>query len=176
MAGRPPAIRTYGAACLRRRAVAVDPEAGDTAGLVADLWAALDADGGVGLAAPQIGSGARVLVVREPGRRGDKRRLELINPELVETFGPATPFEEGCLSFPGLYFTVWRPRGMAVRYRDLQGGEQTLRDEALVARIVQHELDHLEGILYIDRLPAHRRWLLLPRLWWLRLRGTGSGE
>lgn len=175
MAVRPPVIRIYGARCLRRRAVAVDPVATETAALVDDLWRALDADGGVGLAAPQIHRNRRVLVVSEPGRSGEGRRLELLNPELVETFGPDAPFEEGCLSFPGLYTTVWRPRGMEVRYQDRTGHEQILRDEGMVARIVQHEIDHLDGILFIDRVPARWRWRLAPRLLWLRLRGTLAG-
>lgn len=175
MAARPPVIHTYGARCLRCQAVAVEPAAPETAALLDDLWLALDADGGVGLAAPQIARNRRVLVVREPGRSGVGRRLELLNPELVETFGPVAPFEEGCLSFPGLYATVWRPQGVEVRFRDRTGREQILREEGLVARIVQHEIDHLDGILFIDRVPARWRWRLAPRLLWLWLRGTLAG-
>jgi len=140
-----------------------------------DLWLALDADGGVGLAAPQIDRSLRALVIREPGKTRDKRRLELLNPELVATFGPVVPFEEGCLSFPGLYTTVWRPRGVEVSYCDRAGDLQVLRDESLMARVVQHEMDHLDGILFIDRVPRRRRWRLAPRLLWLRMHGIMSG-
>jgi peptide deformylase len=82
-------------------------------------------------------------------------------------------FEEGCLSFPELFVTLLRPRNVCVRYRDLEGQQQTLRDDGILARIVQHEVDHLDGVLYIDHLPRWRRWLLGWRL--LRLR-AGQGE
>jgi peptide deformylase len=175
VADRPPRVRVYGSSCLRRRAVPLDPTAADTGAVLDELWAALDEAGGVGLAAPQIDRNVRALVVREPGRNGSGRRLELVNPELVGTEGPRVPFEEGCLSFPGLYFRVWRPRGVVVSYRDRAGNGRELRDEGLVARVVQHEMDHLDGVLYIDRVPALRRWSLQPRLWWLRLRAILSG-
>jgi peptide deformylase len=171
-------VRIYGASCLRRRAEPADPAATATATLLDRLWHALETDGGVGLAAPQIGRAVRVFVVRDPGRPAGRQRLELINPELVETFGPREPFEEGCLSFPGLYTTVWRPRGAVVRYQT-RGGEHTeLRDEGLLARIIQHEIDHLDGVLFIDHLSGWRRFLLAPRLLWMRLlrRRQDKGE
>ncbi|MFN2370497.1 MAG: peptide deformylase [Candidatus Krumholzibacteriia bacterium] len=165
-----PRLRTYGDPCLRRRAapaVAGDPATG---ALLEAMWQALDTGGGVGLAAPQLGRDLRLVVVQDPQRR-PPRRLELINPQVVRTFGPTVPFEEGCLSFPGLYVKVRRPRGMEVSYAGRDGQGRTLRDDGLVARIVQHEVDHLDGVLYIDRLGRVQRWLLGPRLLWLRLRG-----
>lgn len=175
MAAAPPRIRTYGAACLRRRAAAADPADPATAALLDAMWEVLRQGGGVGLAAPQVGRDLRLVVVRDPQQPAGRQRLDLVNPQVTATFGPRAPFEEGCLSFPGLYVTVNRPKGVEVRFRDAAGQERTLRDEGLVARIVQHEIDHLDGVLFIDRLGRVRRWLLGPRLLWLRLRGLVRG-
>jgi peptide deformylase len=98
---------------------------------------------------------------------------------VVETFGPLAPFEEGCLSFPGLFTTVMRPKGVVVEH-DTDQGRVRLRDEGLVARIVQHEIDHLDGVLFIDHLSWGRKFGLLPRLatilvsgWLQRIIGKG---
>jgi peptide deformylase len=156
-------IRRFGHRCLRRRARSVPPAHVETRSLLDTLWATLDAEGGVGLAAPQIGRDCRVVVVRDIERPRGRQRLELVNPVIMETFGPDIPFEEGCLSFPGLYTQVWRPRGIVVAF-DEPSGRRELREEGLAARIIQHEVDHLDGILFIDHLSTWQRFLLLPRL------------
>ena len=156
-------IRRYGHRCLRRRARTVDPADHRTMELLDALWATLRADGGVGLAAPQINRDCRVLVVLDPERPRGQQRIDLVNPVILETFGPSIPFEEGCLSFPGLYTDVKRPRGAVVEF-DGPRGRRKLRDEGLAARIIQHEVDHLDGILFIDHLPVWKRFLLSPRL------------
>ncbi len=155
-------IRRYGNGCLRRTARPVDPAGPETAELLEQLWATLLKDGGVGLAAPQIGRDERVVVVMDPEQKQGQRKMGLVNPVIRETFGPKVSFEEGCLSFPGLYKNVWRPRGVVVEFDGPQG-KQTLRSEALAARIIQHEIDHLDGILFIDHLSAWQRFLLWPR-------------
>ena len=163
MSVRAARIRRYGNRCLRRRARPVDPAAPATAELLELLWKTLLDDGGVGLAAPQIGRNERVVVVMDPEEKQGRRRMELVNPVVRETFGPMVSFEEGCLSFPGLYTKVRRPRGVVIEFDGPQG-KQTLRNDALAARIIQHEIDHLDGILFIDHLPAWRRIILWPRL------------
>ena len=175
-------IRRYGHGCLRRRARPVDPADHRTRELLNTLWATLRADGGVGLAAPQINRDCRVAVVFDPERPRGQQRIDLVNPVILETFGPRIPFEEGCLSFPGLYTNVGRPRGAVVEF-DGPRGRSTLRDEGLAARIIQHEVDHLDGILFIDHLPAWERLLLSPRLMlfamseiWLRIFGKKGGD
>jgi peptide deformylase len=170
VAAAPARIRIYGSPVLRRRAQLADPGDPATQERLDAMWRVLRDDGGVGLAAPQIGSDLRLVVVRDPGRPPGRQRLDLINPQVTATYGPAEPFEEGCLSFPGLFLTIHRPRGAAFRYQTAAGETRRLRDDGLVARIVQHEVDHLDGVLFIDRLPPWRRWLVLPRLLWLRLR------
>ncbi len=171
MTAAAPRIRIYGSASLRRcaePALAGDPA---TAALADAMWRALRDDGGVGLAAPQLGRSLRLVVVRDPQQPAGRQRLDLVNPVVTGTFGPPVPFEEGCLSFPGLYVTITRPKGVTVAYETVTGEARTLRDDGLVARIVQHEIDHLDGVLFVDHLVRARRWSLLPRLAWLRVRG-----
>ncbi len=97
--------------------------------------------------------------------------MDLVNPVVRRTFGREVSFEEGCLSFPGLYTDVVRPRGVELEY-EVPGrkGRQTLRNDKLLARIVQHEVDHLDGVLFIDHLSVLDRWLLGPRLLGIGLR------
>lgn len=160
-------IRRYGSGCLRQVARPADPGSAATRILLDRMWRTLADDGGVGLAAPQVAASLRVVVIRDPQQKGDSQRLDLVNPRITETFGPNTPFEEGCLSFPGLYTTVMRPRGVALEYENADGEKCTLRDDGLVARIAQHEIDHLDGVLFIDHLTFWKKWLLLPRLLWI---------
>jgi peptide deformylase len=161
-------ILRYGDARLRLRCrdVGVGEDARE---LATALWTALDTAGGIGLAAPQIGDLRRVIVARDPAALRT-RSLVLVNPVITAREGPSIWFEEGCLSFPRLYVRVCRPRRVTVAYRDLDGEPQQLEDDTLMARIVQHEIDHLDGVLYIDRLAAWRRWLLVGRLLHLRMR------
>lgn len=157
-------IRKFGSSCLRRAAPEAEPGSLAVAELLDRMWQVLSADGGVGLAAPQIGVSRRVVVVRDTRQPLDRQRLDLVNPVITGTFGNGVLFEEGCLSFPGLYFPVRRPKGVRVEYFDRQGQPQRLEDRGLVARIVLHEVDHLDGVLFIDHLPRWRRLLLAPRL------------
>jgi len=170
VAAAPTRVRIYGDPCLRRRARPADPADPATRARLDAMWRILRDGGGVGLAGPQVGEDLRLVVVRDPDRPRGRQRLYLVNPRITATFGSSAPFEEGCLSFPGLYLKVWRPGGVEVAHDGPDGETRVLRDDGLVARIVQHEIDHLEGVLFIDRLPAWRRWLAGPRLLWLRLR------
>ena len=167
-------IRTYGAACLRRTSDSAGSGTPATLALLDRLWSLLAADGGVGLAAPQVGVNRRVVVIRDPERPVDEQRLDLVNPVIKTTFGERYPFEEGCLSFPGIYFEVMRPAGVVVEYEDRDGCQCRISDEGLLARIILHEMDHLEGVLFIDRISFWRRAVLLPRLIWCRLNNGGG--
>jgi len=162
-------VRLFGDAVLRRRCREVDAGE-DVTDLVETMLATMAAHDGVGLAAPQIGDPRRVIVAEDP--KSGKPPVVLINPRIEESFGAPSSFEEGCLSFPNLYVHLTRPSGVEVSYRDLAGAERRLRDDGILARVVQHELDHLDGILYIDRLPRWRRWLLGLRLLQLRRRSA----
>jgi len=148
----------------------VDVANEETAQLVKRLWRILEADGGVGLAAPQIGVDSRVAIIRDPDAPVAKSRITMINPEVVETFGPEVPFEEGCLSFPGLFFDVMRRRGVVVNYFDESGHKHQVRNEGILARIVLHEVDHLDGVLFSDHLSFFGKLWMMPRLF-LQLTG-----
>jgi peptide deformylase len=116
--------------------------------LVADMFETMDAYRGVGLAAPQIGVGLRVLVV---GYK--KHRFEIINPELVSATGEALD-EEGCLSLPGINVDVLRQVRVHVKGFSAVGRPVVIREQGFLARIIQHELDHLNGVLIIDKGPV----------------------
>ena len=110
---------------------------------------------GVGLAGPQAGLGKRVFVIDVSEDRNQP--VILINPRVVDTDGAPVEADEGCLSFPGLYAPLSRPAFARVEYIDLKGEPRVIEGEDLFARAVQHEVDHLDGILFIDRLdPATR--------------------
>lgn len=108
----------------------------------------IEADG-VGLAGPQVGVSSRLFVV-DTRREGE--RIAFINPDIVETSDDSVPYEEGCLSIPGVYHDVMRPSRIVVRAQDVDGRHFTLEAGGLLARVIQHEYDHLEGRLFVDRL------------------------
>jgi peptide deformylase len=107
---------------------------------------------GVGLAAPQVGVGKRLFIYE----MDDGPLRTLINPTVVESRGE-WEFEEGCLSIPGLYFPIVRPKEIHVKGWDLEGNEVSIEADEIEARCLQHELDHLDGILLLERLDADQR-------------------
>ena len=113
---------------------------------------------GVGLAAPQVGLRQRILVVNETGDAKEAdQNLTLINPQIVARSGKKVLLEEGCLSFPGIYAEIERLDGCVVEAQDIEGNPIRLELEGFLSRIVQHEFDHLEGILLVDRMsPADK--------------------
>jgi peptide deformylase len=118
---------------------------------------------GIGLAAPQVGRRVRMLLA-EDDRGASTQTLVLVNPEIVAASREQDSFNEGCLSLPELFADVRRPVGIRVRYQDLDGSEQELTDDGLLARVIQHEHDHLEGVLFVDHLSALKRKLLTRKL------------
>ncbi len=114
----------------------------------------VEADG-VGLAAPQVGVSERFFIVDL--RRGENSRYVFINPEILETSIEECPYEEGCLSIPGLYHDVIRPQKVKVQAQDLSGKYFTIEADGMLARVIQHENDHLNGILFIDHLDEKER-------------------
>lgn len=115
--------------------------------LVADLFETMVAEGGVGLAAPQVGQGVRVFVT---GVKGD--RLVFINPALKKSSDEQIWWEEGCLSLPRLLGEVRRPKRVTMTAVDLAGKSFKVSADDLLGRVLQHELDHLDGILFPDRM------------------------
>jgi len=128
-------------------------------GLLKDMWATMAAARGVGLAAPQIGLSLRVAVI-DVKSEGKPNRIVLINPEIVSLQGELND-EEGCLSLPGVYAKLRRHSRARVRALDENGVSRELSGEGLLARAFQHEIDHLDGKLYVDRLPFEDRLKVL---------------
>ena len=162
-------IRLYGDPILRTRCRPVVAASPATRALVTDLFDTMYDAGGVGLAAPQIGVSARVFVADCSALVLGSPRLAVINPELVSKGTPAWG-EEGCLSFPDLYLKVRRPEEARMRYETLDGGQNECQAAGLLARVLLHELDHLNGVLFVDDQNALRRTLLAGRLWNLKRR------
>ncbi len=132
------------------------------AGLISDLKDSMDHYGGIGIAAPQIGIGLNVAIIEIKGsgnRYGEAITLPLtvfVNPRIKKLTDDEQGFWEGCLSVPGLRGYVERPKKIQVNFLDAVGEEKELIAEGFLATVIQHELDHLEGILYIDRVRDSR--------------------
>lgn len=157
MSEAPPELQLtlYPDPVLRKKARPIEVFDEELRRLAQGMLARMRASKGVGLAAPQVGRRVRLLVWNTTGEAGSDRIL--VNPQLVERSGPMTTYEEGCLSFPGIYAEVRRPDVCRVRFQDLDGGEHEERFCGFESRVVQHEYDHLEGVLLVDRMsPADK--------------------
>ena len=157
MALRP--VRIYGDPVLREKAREVTGADETLRALVADLFETMKAYSGVGLAANQVGVLQRVLVVDVPIDDTHRERHALVNPEIVERSGSETG-EEGCLSIPGVWEDVTRAKQISVRALDENGKPVSIEAEGYLARAIQHEIDHLDGVLFVDRLSPLKRQFL----------------
>jgi peptide deformylase len=129
-----------------------------------DLAQSMYAHKGVGLAAVQIGITTRVAVVDVEQREGQPRLIELVNPRVVETSRDGYQYEEGCLSFPGEAETVTRPALVTVQAQDRKGNSFEITAKDLLATVIQHEIDHLDGVLFIDHISRLKRSLVDRRM------------
>jgi peptide deformylase len=145
-------IRTFGDPGLRERAREVDKITDVHRRLVDDMLETMRAAPGVGLAAPQVGVLERIFVWEVDDEHG-----AVVNPMIVESSDEEAVYEEGCLSVPGLYREVSRPARIKVEALDLDGNPLSIALDEFKARVWQHEIDHLNGVLFIDRLPADER-------------------
>ena len=159
MSGLP--IRTFGDPVLREKARPVELFDDALKRLADDMIVTMHEAPGVGLAAPQVGRPLRLIVFDVGRDQPDPRALA--NPALYDEWGEQIG-EEGCLSLPGLYYPVRRHERVAAKGFDVDGHEVTIEAEELLARVLQHEVDHLEGVLFIDRLDAEHRTEALARL------------
>lgn len=154
-------ISKHGEKVLKTPCPSLDYEAfkPQLSALLKDMWATMSAARGVGLAAPQIGLSLRVAVI-DVRPDGKSQKLVLINPEIISLEGELHD-EEGCLSLPGVYAKLRRHARVRVRALDENGEPWEMTGEGLLARAFQHEIDHLDGKLYIDRLPFEDRLKVL---------------
>ncbi len=132
--------------------------------LMDDMLETMYAAPGVGLAAPQVGVRRRVVVLDCAGPEEERRPLRMANPELVAVSGEEATHEEGCLSLPGHYADVTRPAAAVVRYLDETGAERRVEAEGLLAVCAQHEIDHLNGVLFVDRISPLKRNMILRKM------------
>lgn len=168
-------IVAYGSPVLKRRAKEVDCPSVELTGFVDSMFETMYASKGVGLAAPQIGFSTRVFVVdgspfaEDPDNAEDAEVLKsfkkvFVNAHILEESGDEWAFEEGCLSIPDLHESVARKPTLRIKYQDLEGRWYEETYSGVPARIIQHEYDHIEGILFTDRLSPLKKRLIQGRL------------
>lgn len=158
-------VRILGDPVLRQQSKAVENIDGDLARLADSMIVAMYEAHGIGLAAPQVGVLKRMYTYD----MGDGPRT-LINPEIVESSGECL-YGEGCLSLPGLTVDILRPEIVTVRGIDLDGNEVIIEGDDLMGRLIQHEIDHLDGVLLLDRLDSDERRVALKEFHRMMLSG-----
>ena len=171
-------IYTYGQPVLRERAEPVDGDSPELQQLVDDMIETMHVATGIGLAAPQVGTPLRLFVVDLSGLADDLAEdnggevpdyatgpIAFLNPEIVlDEDSDRVDHEEGCLSIPDLREVVWRPDRIRIRYLDRTFAPRELEAEGTFSRVIQHEFDHIDGVLFVDHLSPIRRRLLQRRL------------
>jgi peptide deformylase len=151
-------------ALLKARARPVKPADADLVrDLIPRMFSTMYQAPGIGLAAPQISQGLRLIVI-DLMPNDKKQPLMLINPEIVATSEERATREEGCLSLPGQYAEVTRPARVKVRYFDETGAKREIEGDGLLATCLQHEIDHLDGVLFVDHLSPLKRNMIMRRL------------
>lgn len=156
-------IRKYGDEVLRRPAEPVTQFDDDLQKLIEDMAETMYAAPGVGLAANQVGVASRLMLIDlSVGKRPEEFHV-FINPEIVETIGEITE-EEGCLSIPDFVEVVTRPERVKLRFQDRHGEQREMWGEGLMARAMCHEIDHLNGTLFVDRLRGLKRDRIIKKI------------
>lgn len=166
-------IYLLGTASLRKPTIQVDKSTPEFETLLSDMVETMHDARGIGLAAPQIGKEERVFVVDvspmeedfiESGTPMPEQPMFFINPHILEETGDDEEFEEGCLSIPDIQEIVVRPNTVTIQYQDRDFVQKTETFDGILARVIQHEYDHVEAVLFIDHLTAFKRRLLKRRL------------
>ena len=153
-------VRTWGDPVLKTRARQIPEVTEEIRRLAADMLETMHVEGGVGLAANQVGITKRIFAAEVESPVGPPRRVVLLNPRLVSKSRETSTEEEGCLSFPGIYGTVERSEHVVAEGEDLEGRTVRIEASGLLARAFQHELDHLDGVVFIERMPMVQRIML----------------
>jgi len=156
-------IRKYGDEVLRKKASEIKEINGEIVELSREMVETMHEAPGIGLAAPQIGESIRLITVDLSVGEDPKELIVMINPEIKEKEGEEIG-EEGCLSLPGVVDNVKRPYRILVKGYDLNGKEREIEAEGLLARVFCHEVDHLDGVLFIDRLSPLKKRIAIKKL------------
>lgn len=146
-------IITLGNETLKQKAQPVTEFNKELEQLVEEMFESMHSSDGIGLAAPQIGKLLRIFICQP----GDDEPRVFINPQIIQTSQNITSYEEGCLSIPGVFANVKRPDAVTIQAQNIKGKPFTIEAEGLLARVIQHEYDHLEGTLFIDHLSERKR-------------------
>ncbi len=144
-------VHTYGDQVLREKAKPVKRFDDALKELAEKMIVTMHKEDGIGLAAPQIGKSVAMFVVDISPIKKEAEPIVFVNPEIIETYGTC-PYKEGCLSIPGISAEVFRPEKIRIRYQDLEGKVYEGVAEDILARVIQHEYDHLNGVLFVDYL------------------------
>ncbi|WP_417319197.1 peptide deformylase [Emcibacter sp.] len=148
---------------FRQTAVAVEKVDDDIRALLKAMFEVLYAERGVGIGANMVGLLKRLIVI-DLQEGGEKRPFAMVNPVIIEKSEETQTFEEGSLSYPGISAEVTRPKKITVNYLDEEGAEQTLAAEGWLATVIQHEVDYLDGVVYLDYLSQMKRNMLLKKM------------
>jgi peptide deformylase len=163
-------IVAYGDPVLKAQAQDIPQDSAELKKLIEDMYDTMYNAHGVGLAAPQIGKSIRLFVIdsapfeEDEEKKATAVKKAFINPQIIREEGEEWAFEEGCLSIPGIREDIYRPAIVTIRYVDENWQEKEEVYDGLVARIIQHEYDHIEGILFTDHLSGFKKRLIKSKL------------
>ena len=149
---------------LRKKSLPVDSVDKDLQILMDDMLETMYAAPGIGLAAIQVGIPKRVIVLDIEQKEGNKKPLFFVNPEIIQKSKNLSTYEEGCLSVPGQFAEIDRPDKCHIKYLDYYGEKKEINAEGMLATCIQHEMDHLEGILFIDYLSKLKKTMIIKKL------------
>ena len=156
-------IKLYGSPILRKKSKTLTKIDEEDRNLIADMIDTMYSNCGVGLAAPQVGASKRIIVVDVSSTENSTETMVIINPEIIKTKGTKTQ-EEGCLSIPGTKGEIKRSEKIKVQGIDIEGIEFEIEVNGLVSRVIQHEIDHLSGILFVDKLSEEEQNVMKNKL------------
>ena len=149
---------------LRQKSLPVEGVNTELQKLMDDMLETMYAAPGIGLAAIQVGVPKRVIVLDIEQKEGQKKPLFFVNPEIIDKSKNNSIYEEGCLSVPGQFAEIERPNSCHIRYLDYYGQQKEVKAEGMFATCIQHEIDHLEGVLFIDYLSKLKKSMIIKKL------------
>tara|TARA_B110000438_G_scaffold77404_1_gene77594 strand:+ start:372 stop:896 length:525 start_codon:yes stop_codon:yes gene_type:complete len=149
---------------LREKSLNVEHVDKDLQQLMDDMLETMYAAPGIGLAAIQVGIPKRVIVLDLSKKDEEKNPMYFVNPEIITKSDTQSIYEEGCLSVPGQFAEIYRPNKCHIKYLDYYGSPKEVKAEGMIATCIQHEMDHLEGILFIDYLSKLKKTMIIKKL------------
>ena len=149
---------------LRQKSLLVEMVDKDLQNLMDDMLETMYAAPGIGLAAIQVGIPKRVIVLDIAQKEGTKEPIFFVNPEIIQKSKNNSTYEEGCLSVPGQFAEIDRPDKCHIKYLDYYGEKNEIKAEGMLSTCIQHEMDHLEGILFIDYLSKLKKTMIIKKL------------